>query len=65
MLRAASKNFHSVLVLSDPDAYAEAVAELKANDMRVSLAFRQRMAARTFAKTSRYDAIIAEYLAKN
>ena len=35
------------------------------NDMSVSLPFRQRMAARTFAKTSRYDAMIAEYLTKN
>ena len=65
MLRAASKNFHSILVLSAPDTYAEATAELKANDMSVSLPFRQRMAARTFAKTSRYDAMIAEYLTKN
>ena len=65
MLRAAAKNFHSILVLSDPDTYAEATAELKANDMSVSLPFRQRMAARTFAKTSRYDAMIAEYLTKN
>lgn len=39
MLRAASKNFHSILVLSDPDTYAEATAELKANDMSVSLPF--------------------------
>ena len=54
-----------ILVLSDPDTYAEATAELKANDMSVSLPFRQRMAARTFAKTSRYDAMIAEYLTKN
>ena len=43
MLRAASKNFHSILVLSDPDTYAEATAELKANDMSVSLPFRQRV----------------------
>lgn len=39
MLRAASKNFHSILVLSDPDTYAEATAELKANDMSVFPAF--------------------------
>ena len=65
MIRAAAKNFHSILVLSDPDTYAEATAELKANGMSVSLPFRQRMAARTFAKTSRYDAMIAEYLTKN
>lgn len=62
MIRAAAKNFHSVLVLPSPDTYEEALSELKANDMRVSLSFRQRMAARAFAQTSRYDAMIADYL---
>ncbi len=65
LLRAASKNFHSVLVLSDPSFYAEAMEEMKANGMAVSLPFRQRMAAQTFARTSRYDAMIAAYLEKN
>lgn len=65
LLRAAAKNFHSVLVLPSPDSYVEALGELKANDMRVTLAFRQRMAARAFARTSRYDAMIADYLDKS
>lgn len=64
MLRAASKNYHSVLVLSDPSFYAEAMNEMKSSDMAVSLAFRQRMAARTFARTAQYDAMIAGYLEK-
>lgn len=62
MLRAAAKNFHSVLVLPDPDVYVEAMEELRRGEMRVSLSFRQRMAARTFARTSQYDAMIAAYL---
>ena len=65
LLRATAKNFHSMLVLPDPGFYQEAMDEMKANGMRVSLAFRQRMAAQTFARTSRYDAMIAAYLENN
>ena len=43
----------------------EAMRELQEGGMKVSLAFRQRMAACTFERTSRYDAMIAGYLAKN
>lgn len=64
MLRAASKNYHSMLVLSDPAYYAEAMQEMKANNMAVSLPFRKMMAAKTFARTSQYDAMIASYLEK-
>ncbi len=62
MLRATAKNFHSMLVLPDPADYAEATAELDANDMRVGLDFRRRMAAKTFARTAAYDGMITEYL---
>ena len=62
LLRAAAKNYHSMLVLPDPDSYTEARAELAAT-MCVSLDFRRRMAAKAFAMTSRYDAMIAKYLA--
>ncbi len=65
LLRAASKNFHSILVLPDPSFYAEAMRELSQNAMSVSLPFRQRMAAQTFMRTSKYDAMIASYLEKN
>ena len=63
LLRAAAKNYHSMLVLPDPDTYADARSELAAN-MSVGLAFRKRMAALAFARTSRYDAMIADYLAR-
>ncbi len=62
MLRAASKNYHSVLVLSDPSFYAEAINEMKAGNMCVSLDFRRKMAAETFARTAQYDRMIAGYL---
>lgn len=62
MIRAAAKNFHSVLVLPAAEWYETALEELKTHDMCVSLPFRQAMASRAFAATSRYDALITSYL---
>ncbi|MBO4312908.1 MAG: IMP cyclohydrolase [Desulfovibrio sp.] len=62
MLRAAAKNYHSMLVLPSPEWYAPAMEEMRANDMKVSLQFRQMMASRAFEATSRYDALITSYL---
>ena len=62
MLRAAAKNFHSVLVLSSPQWYPMAMDEMRAHDNGVGLEFRQIMASRAFEATSRYDALITSYL---
>lgn len=62
MLRAAAKNYHSVLVLPSPQWYVPVMDELKANNMSVSLEFRQKMASRAFEATSRYDSLITSYL---
>lgn len=62
MIRAAAKNFHSVLVLPSPQWYDEAVREMREHDMQVGLAFRQAMASRAFEATSRYDSLICSYI---
>lgn len=62
MLRAAAKNYHSVLVLPSPQWYAPVMEELKQNNMSVGLEFRQKMASRAFEATSRYDSLITSYL---
>ena len=62
MLRASAKNYHSVLVVPDPADYARVREELAAHNFSVSLGLRREMAAKTFAATSRYDAMIADYL---
>ena len=62
MLRAAAKNFASVLVLPSPVWYETAMQEMLAHDMTVDLLFRQQMASRAFDATSRYDVLIASYL---
>jgi phosphoribosylaminoimidazolecarboxamide formyltransferase / IMP cyclohydrolase len=56
MIRAAAKNHHSVLILVDPADYPLALQET------VSLADRQRLAAKAFAHTAAYDAAITAYL---
>ena len=61
MLRAAAKNFHSILVLPSPQWYTAAMEEME-KDTTVGLEFRQVMASRSFEATSRYDALITSYL---
>ena len=62
MIRAAAKNFHSLLVLPSPEWYETAMSEMKSNDMSVGLQLRQAMASRAFEATARYDTLITSYL---
>ncbi len=64
MLRAAAKNFHSVLVVPHIKFYADIITEVRNNGGCAPLALRQKMAAATFAATSAYDRMISDYLAK-
>lgn len=62
LLRAAAKNFHSMLVTPSPAWYGPTQEELAAHQYCVDLEFRQKLASRAFEATSRYDALIASYL---
>jgi phosphoribosylaminoimidazolecarboxamide formyltransferase/IMP cyclohydrolase len=62
MIRAAAKNFQSVLVVPEPSFYPRVIEELKVQDYRVGLALRRETAARVFRLTAAYDAMIATYL---
>ena len=64
LLRAAAKNYHSVLVLPGVQFYAQARKELEEHDLRVSLEFRRKTAAAAFAATAAYDALIADWMQK-
>ncbi|WGT67923.1 bifunctional phosphoribosylaminoimidazolecarboxamide formyltransferase/IMP cyclohydrolase [cyanobacterium endosymbiont of Epithemia clementina EcSB] len=61
LLRAASKNFVHVTVLSNPQYYDNYLQELNTNNGEVSLEFRQKMAMETFALTHSYDGAITNY----
>lgn len=65
LIRAAAKNFHSVLVVPDPALYPRIISEMQTQDYHVGLPLRRETAARAFALTSRYDAMIAAYLERS
>ncbi|MEH2249874.1 bifunctional phosphoribosylaminoimidazolecarboxamide formyltransferase/IMP cyclohydrolase [Nostoc sp.] len=63
MLRASSKNFAHLAVLSDPAQYEEYLRELRQNNGEASLEFREKSALKGFLHTASYDQAIASYLA--
>ena len=63
MLRAAAKNFKHCAAVVDPSDYEQVLAELSGE--RLSMDFRQCLAAKVFRLTSAYDALIAETLTSN
>ena len=64
LIRAAAKNHDAVGVIVDPADYQAVVEELLANQGALDDATRFRLAAKSFAHTSRYDGAIADYLGK-
>ncbi len=64
MLRAASKNFQWVTVVSSPSRYDHVIAELDANGGATTYDLRAELAAAAFAHTAEYDAAIATYLSR-
>lgn len=65
MIRAASKNFEDVVVVVDPADYGPVLEELKSSAGALTRATRLRLAHKVFEHTSRYDGMIAAYLAKH
>ena len=60
MIRAAAKNFPGVVVLTDPADYTSVLDDLQ--DGKLSAERRRALAAKAFAHTAAYDAVVAEYL---
>ena len=63
MIRAASKNYRHVAVLTNPNQYPQIIADLDANDGCLSDERRFELAKTAFAHTAHYDTAIADYLA--
>ncbi len=61
MVRAAAKNHAAVTVVVDPQDYRSVLDELSANQGGTSLHMRQKLAAKAFAHTAQYDAVVANY----
>jgi phosphoribosylaminoimidazolecarboxamide formyltransferase/IMP cyclohydrolase len=62
MIRAAAKNFIRVAPVVDPADYPMIIGELEANDGKMPLSLRFRLAQKAFAHTAEYDRTIAGYL---
>jgi phosphoribosylaminoimidazolecarboxamide formyltransferase/IMP cyclohydrolase len=63
MIRASAKNHADVAVVVEPDDYDEVLAELSANGGATTLALRQKLAAKAYARTAAYDAAISAWFA--
>ncbi len=61
LLRAAGKNFHDVTIVCDPSDYTQVLHELSDYSGNIRLETRRRLAAKAFAHTARYDAVISSY----
>ena len=64
MLRSAAKNYRFVAAVSSPSQYERVLRELQENGSELAEDTLKALAEEVFAKTSRYDALIARYLAK-
>ncbi len=64
MLRSAAKNHRDVAVVVDPADYEAVLSEMKASGGSVGAETHLRLARKVFEHTSRYDSLIAEYLAE-
>ncbi|HVL29902.1 MAG TPA: bifunctional phosphoribosylaminoimidazolecarboxamide formyltransferase/IMP cyclohydrolase, partial [Sphingomicrobium sp.] len=62
MVRSAAKNHAFVAVLTDPADYAALLAELDQHG-GTTLGLRKRLAAKAFALTAEYDAIVSQWFA--
>lgn len=63
MLRAAAKNFRSVVAIVHPEDYKEVLTRIKDDDL--SLAFRRELMVKVFAHTNDYDQAIVNYFSQN
>jgi len=63
MIRAAAKNHAHVAVCTDADDVDAVLADMDANDGQTSGTLRQKLAAKTYARSAAYDAAIANYFA--
>jgi phosphoribosylaminoimidazolecarboxamide formyltransferase/IMP cyclohydrolase len=61
LVRAAAKNHASVTVVVDPGDYRSLLDELAANQGATETAMRRTLAAKAFAHTAQYDAMVSAY----
>ena len=63
MVRSAAKNHASVAIVTDPADYSELIAAMDDNAGATDYDFRRRLAAKAYAATAAYDAMISQWFA--
>lgn len=64
MIRASAKNHAYVTVVTDPTDYPELLEALQADEGQTTYALRQKFAAKAYARTAAYDAVISNWFAE-
>ena len=64
MIRAAAKNHMDVTVVVEPADYQKVLSEMAQHNGMVTLALRQNLAAKAYARTAAYDAAISNWFAE-
>ena len=62
MVRSAAKNFNNVTIITDKNDYQSLIKEIKQNNGKTSLKFREIMSSKAFGLTAYYDSMIANWL---
>jgi phosphoribosylaminoimidazolecarboxamide formyltransferase/IMP cyclohydrolase len=63
MVRSAAKSHGYVTIVTEPADYEALLTELEAHDGATTLDFRKKLAAKAFAATAAYDAMISQWFA--
>ncbi len=64
MIRASAKNHAYVTIVVDPSDYPALIEALRINSGQTTYAFRQKLAAKAYARTSAYDTAISNWFAE-
>ena len=61
MVRSAAKNFKNVTIITNKNDYQSLIEEIKKNNGKTSLKFRELMSSKAFGLTAYYDSMIANW----
>jgi len=64
MIRASAKNHAYVTIVTDPSDYPAVIEALRSNDGETAYTFRQKLAAKAYARTAAYDTAISNWFAE-
>jgi len=64
MIRASAKNHAYVTIVVDPSDYPALIEALRINSGQTTYAFRQKLAAKAYARTAAYDTAISNWFAE-